>query len=239
MARQEYLNEATSIVERSYYGHELELLVGEKRFCDVDMTSAEVYTFWDLGTSDNTSIVFAQLIDDEFKVIDFYENSGVQIDHYAKILQSRNYKYGGHYAPHDLSKKMLFGDLVTKAKEVGIDFRRVPKTNSILEDIEVCRRSIKHLWIDRTCEGLLTDLEHYHEGASGKPCHNNTCSVCDGASHSADAVRTMFMAKHLGLVSYYLTGGKKLYLPDSVSDDAEDYVEGSGNVGASESLLWG
>ena len=238
MARQEYLNEATSIVERSYYGHELELLVGEERFGDIDMDDSEVYTFWDLGMSDKTCIVFAQLRDGTFKVIDYYESSGQQIDHYAKILGSRNYKYGGHYAPHDLSKKMLFGDLITKAKEVGIDFRRVPKTSSTLEDIEICRRMIKDLSIDRSCEDLLTTLEHYHEGASGKPCHNNSCNVCQGASHGADAVRTMFMASHLKLISYYLTGGKKIHLPDFVSNEAEDYADDGWDAPTSSSLLW-
>jgi hypothetical protein len=35
----------------------------------------------------------------------------------------------------------------------------------------------------------------------------------------------MFMAKHLKLISYYLMGGKKVHLPDFVSDDADGYAE--------------
>jgi hypothetical protein len=238
-ARQEFLNEAVNAVENSYYGFELEILRNEGRYGSIDMTNDPVYTFWDLGTSDCTTIVFAQLIDDKFVVIDYHESSGKQIEFYAGILNSRGYQYAGHYAPHDVSKKMLFGDLVSAAMKVGINFRRVPKTSSVLEDIEVCRRGMKDLWVDERNEALFIHLESYHEGAGGKPCHNNTCKVCNGASHGADAVRTMFMAKHLGLIEHYLTGGKKITLPDTVSDKAEDYA----NIGwdaqpEGESVFW-
>lgn len=224
-ARQEFLNEAVNAVENSYYGSEMGLMRGEERIGDIDMTNNPVYTFWDLGTSDETAIIFAQIVHGKFYIIDYHESSGKKIEDYAIILNSRNYRYAGHYAPHDVSKRMLFGDLVTKAKEVGIEFRRVPKTNSVLEDIEECRRRMKDLFIDSRCEDLTTHLENYHQGAGGKPCHNNNCSVCGGASHGADALRTMFMASHLNLIEHYLTGGKKITLPDSVSEQPEEYCE--------------
>ena len=126
-----------------------------------------VYTFWDLGTSDATSIVFAQIVDKKPYIIDYHESSGKKIEDYAIIINSKNYKYGGHYAPHDVSKRMLFGDLVTKAKEVGIDFRRVPKTKSVLEDIEICRRKMRTLHMDTSCDDLMSHLENYREGTAG------------------------------------------------------------------------
>ena len=231
MAKQEYLNEATSTVEGSYYGHELQILNGEERFGSFDMTNDPVYTFWDLGTSDETAIIFAQLVNSEYRIIDYHESSGKKIEDYAIILNSRGYTYGGHYAPHDLSKKMLFGDLVTKAKEVGIDFRRVPKTNSVLEDIEICRREMRKVWIEGRCEEVLTHLESYREGVSRKPVH-------DEHSHCADAFRTMIMAKHLSLIEHYLKGGKKIVLPDFVSDQPEEWTDEGELCGESESLLW-
>ena len=152
-----------------------------------------------------------------------------KIEDYATIVNSKNYKYGGHYAPHDLSKKMLFGDLVTRAKEVGLDFRRVPKTNSVLQDIEICRRSIPSLYIHERCEDLLEHLDSYREGASGKPVH-------DKHSHAADAFRTMVMAKHLNLIEPYLTQSKKIKLPNFVGK-AESYVDWDINV-QDEVPLW-
>jgi len=216
MARQEYLNEAVSQVENSYYGHELEILRNEGRFGNT-VGSGPVYTFWDLGTSDATSIVFAQIVDGSPYIIDYYESTGKKIEDYAVVINSRNYKYGGHFAPHDVSKRMLFGDLVTKAKEVGIDFRRVPKTNSVLQDIEICRRSLRKVHIHTRCQDFIEHLDSYREGSSGRPIH-------DAHSHGADAFRTMVMAMHLNLVSPYLGAGLEIKLPDSVGQ-AEAYAD--------------
>ena len=245
LARQEYLNDAVNTVENSYYAYELDIMQREERFSNIDMTGSEVYTFWDLGgagnDSDDTCIVFAQFDDGKPKIIDYYQNNGRKIDHYAMILNSRNYKYGGHYAPHDVSKKFMFGDLISAARDVGIQFRRVPKTNNVQMDIEDCRRAMREISIDTSCENLFTMLQRYHESATGKPCHKNNCSVCYGASHGADAFRTLVMARKLGLVEYYLNGGKKIHLPDSVSDSASEYTEEGGiydDGGESKGLLW-
>lgn len=229
MARQEYLNEAISQVENSYYGHELELLKNEGRYGNIDINSSPVYTFWDLGTSDATSIVFAQVIDGKPIIIDYHESSGKKIEDYAVVVNSKNYKYGGHFAPHDVSKRMLFGDLVSTAKEVGIDFRRVPKTNSVLQDIEICRRKLREIYIHERCEDLLEHLEHYREAPSGKPLH-------DKHSHGADAFRTMVMGIHLNLVNPYLTHGNKITLPNKTGR-AEQYVDWESST-ESETPLW-
>ncbi len=229
MARQEYLNEAVSQVENSYYGHELDILKNEGRYGSFDVTNSPVFTFWDLGTSDATAIIFAQVIDGKPIIIDYHESSGKKIEDYAVVVNSKNYKYGGHFAPHDVSKRMLFGDLVSTAKEVGIDFRRVPKTNSVLQDIEICRRMMRDVFIHERCEDLFEHLSSYREGSSGRPVHDNH-------SHGADAFRTMVMGIHLNLVQSYLSTGSKIKLPDQVGG-AEAYVDWNAST-ESERPLW-
>ncbi len=215
MARQEYLNEAISQVDNSYYGRELEILRNEGRVGNYTGSGA-VYTFWDLGTSDATSIVFAQITDGKPVIIDYHESTGKKIEDYAVVINSKNYRYGGHFAPHDVSKRMLFGDLVTRAKEVGIDFRRVPKTNSVLQDIEICRRMLGIIMFHERCQDLLDHLDSYREGSAGRPVH-------DAHSHGADAFRTMVMAIHLNLVIQYLGISDAIHLPSKVGE-AEGYV---------------
>ena len=217
MARQEYLNEAVSQVENSYYGHELEILKNEKRYGNFSIKSQPVYTFWDLGTSDSTAIVFAQVVDGNPIIIDYHESSGKKIEDYATVVNSKGYKYGGHFAPHDVSKRMLFGDLVTHAKEIGIEFRRVPKTNSVLQDIEICRRMLRKVYIHARCEDLLEHLDNYRESPAGRPVHDNH-------SHGADAFRTMVMGIHLKLVTPYINVGKSINLPKSVGT-AQEYTD--------------
>ena len=60
-----------------------------------------VGTAWDLGYGDTTAIWFYQQRGLEVRLIDYYEMSGVGLDHYAKILREKGYRYGEHTWPHD------------------------------------------------------------------------------------------------------------------------------------------
>ncbi|GAF96268.1 unnamed protein product, partial [marine sediment metagenome] len=63
---------------------------------------AQVYTFWDIGHT-NTAIWFAQFIRQQIRLIDFYyDDKGLGLPAYAKMLQDKPYKYGQHFAPHDI-----------------------------------------------------------------------------------------------------------------------------------------
>ena len=67
-----------------------------------------VHTAWDLGVNDSTAIWFAQSFrGGAINVIDYYESSGVGLDHYADILRQKEYKYGDHLAPHDIEVREL------------------------------------------------------------------------------------------------------------------------------------
>ena len=236
-ARQEFLNEAESQVEGSYYATEMNIARGEKRIGDIIARSDRVFTFWDLGgasdTSDETVVIFAVQDTKGWQIIDYYANIGKDLSHYAQVLNSRAYDYAGHYAPHDVKKKFLFGDMVTKAQELGIKFQRVPKTNNVLTDIEICRRKWRKVEVhEPTCMDLLTMLEEYHE-RSGRPVHNQ-------ASHYADAFRTLCLADHLGLVHDYLSASRvRFNLPDKVSDKAEAYCGDEFTVSEGDDPLWG
>jgi hypothetical protein len=173
--------------------------------------------------------VFAQIVNGKPFIIDYHESTGKKIEDYATVINSKNYSYGGHYAPHDVSKRMLFGDLVTRAREVGIDFRRVPKTNSVLQDIEICRRMMRDIVIHERCQDLLEHLDAYREGSAGRPVH-------DAHSHGADAFRTMVMAIHLNLVESYLGEGMARNLPTKVGE-AQEYVSEQADA-ESDRPLW-
>ena len=234
LARQEYLNRAESQVEGSYYAHEMNLARGEGRIGEIEAGSDRVYTFWDLGgaseKSDETVVVFAVEHQDKLQIIDFYANTGHKLDHYISVLNARGYNYAGHYAPHDAKKQFLFGDLITKARELGLEFKRVPKTNDVLSDIEICRRKWADIEIhEPMCREFIAKLEEYHE-KNGRPVH-------DSNSHYADAFRTMCMAKHLNLLSDYLSPLRvKFNLPDAVGE-AESYVEQQDDTG-NDIPLW-
>jgi hypothetical protein len=235
LARQEYLNLAESQVEGSYYAHEMNIARGEGRIAEIEARSDRVYTFWDLGgasdKSDETVIVFAVKHEDTWQIIDYYANTGRLLEHYRDVLNSRGYNYAGHYVPHDAKQKKLFGDFITKAEEIGIKVKRVPKSNDVLSDLEICRRMWRNIEIhEPTCREFIGQLEEYHE-KNGRPVH-------DEASHYADAFRTMCMAEHLNLVHDYLSPLKvKFNLPTSVGK-AEAYVEEANDDTANALPLW-
>ena len=157
-----------------------------------------VDTYWDLGVSDSTTIIFAQNIGQEIHIIDTYSNEGEGLNHYAKIVEQKAkdglWQYGHHCAPHDIQVRELGSGARTRlemARELGLDFEIVPKL-SIQEGIEMTRAIWHKLWIDRSkCKYLLKCIENYHRVYnerlnvySDKPCH-------DWSSNYADALRYM------------------------------------------------
>ena len=70
-----------------------------------------VVTLGTLGMNDSTSIVFAQFIGSEIRVIDYYENNGMALDHYVQMLRDKahehGYIYGTTVLPHDAKVREL------------------------------------------------------------------------------------------------------------------------------------
>jgi hypothetical protein len=80
----------------------------------------EVYTFWDLGVDDSTTIWFMQFTGMQVRVIDYYEATGYGFEHYAKELKAKPYVYGEHYMPHDASvRELSSGEFAKSRQEVA------------------------------------------------------------------------------------------------------------------------
>jgi hypothetical protein len=214
LARQEFLNLAESDVMGSYYGHEMRAARDSGRIREIDPFSDKVYTFWDLGgvreDSDKTCILFAHidLAGRKCRIVDYYENTGHKRGHYFKVLREKGYEYAGHYFPHDAKRANEWtGENMaeTARSEYGMEIRFIPKTQNVLNDIEVARRGFASVEINSTLTALIDALESYHEReTTGKPCHVNNCRECNGASHGADTYRYMQMALYHKLVEPYL-----------------------------------
>jgi len=154
--------------------------------------SLGVITSWDLGIGDSTSIWFWQVSGVEIRAIDYYEGSGVGLDHYARVLQDKGYIYSEHILPHDVRVKELgtgksrletLDNLgirpVTIAAQLGVD-----------DGIQALRSILPRVWFNaEACERGIDCLRQYHrewnetnKAWQGRPKH-------DWASHGADAAR--------------------------------------------------
>ncbi len=155
--------------------------------------SLPVNTAWDLGYDDATTIWFWQQIGQEFHIIDYYENSGEGLAHYAKVLQNKGYTYGRHKAPHDIEVVELGPNLSRKesAAQFGIRFDTVPR-HDVLDGIEAVRTLLPQCYFDRvkTANGIES-LKSYTKAWNDKMQVYSENPQHNWASHGADAFRTL------------------------------------------------
>jgi hypothetical protein len=199
MIQQEYFCSFNQGIVGAYYVKYLKEARDDRRIGHVPYdTQLRVNTAWDLGINDSTAIVFFQLHGKEIRIIDYYENSGEGLPHYAKVIFDKPYIYDTHYAPHDIAARDLSHGLSRHqvAANLGLNFT-ILKTLKLgkMEAIEGVRGRFNRFWIDETkCERLIKCLENYRKVWNEKmqifyeqPLHN-------WASHGADAVSYMCFA---------------------------------------------
>jgi hypothetical protein len=155
-----------------------------------------VVTAWDLGINDSTSIVFAQFVGSEIRVIDFYENSQMALDHYVQVLQEKakteGYVYGTTILPHDAKVRELGTgkSRIEILQNLGVMDGIVAPKLRVDDGIAATRMAFDRLYFDESkTKRLLKCLRHYHaewmehsRTFKPKPQH-------DWSSHAADAFR--------------------------------------------------
>jgi len=182
----------------AYYAKQLRKAEAEGRVCSIPYdTSQEVYTFWDLGVDDSTSIWFMQAIGKEIRFIDYYENTGEGMLHYTKVLKDKGYNYGDHYLPHDAASKSIQTGQTTKdyAEKLGIRpitiVKRAKDKQAVLAGIEAGRNILSQCWFDKQkCSRGLTALESYQSEWNEEKKKLGDSPLHDWSSHGSDAFRT-------------------------------------------------
>ena len=189
---QEYYCSFDAGVQGAYYGKYITQMEREKRICSVPYDADYlVHTAWDLGFSDYMSIIFYQKIGNQIHVIDTYENSGYKLSHYLDVLQSKPYKYGQHFCPHDGKAHDRAGDtFVMKAEERGISFDVLEREKNTLHGIEKVRGAFPRMYFDKEkTEYLVKCLQQYHSEYDEKALVFRNRPAHDWSSHMADAFR--------------------------------------------------
>ena len=200
--QQEFYCSFTLGVEGSYYARYLQEARDEDRISNIPWDrQARVSTAWDLGYGDSCAIGFYQLVGQEIHLIDYYENHGEGLPHYAYILKEKPYIYESHFAPHDIDSHAFSSGL--SAREVGaglgIKFITLPTLRLRLEDgIEAVRGLFPRLWIDsEKCSRLIKCLENYRKEFDVKMDSYKEKPRHDWASHGADMIRYLAIAVKL------------------------------------------
>ncbi len=189
------------VVRGAIYAKELEKAQNDGRISPSVLVdrSKPVDIGVDLGRSDMTSIWFMQQVGMQHHAIDFYENCGFDWGHYIEQIQSRRYAIGRLYLPHDAANETIVGKSILRQTR---DFypnenqvRIVPRTKSVVNDINATRNMFGRLWInEKTCQGGLHSLSHYRYEVDDKdPKDISKEPLHDWSSHAADALRCYIM----------------------------------------------
>jgi phage terminase large subunit len=186
----------------AYYSRQMQAARDDGRICRVPyQPQAEVDTFWDLGMDDSMAIWFVQHIGQAHHVIDYYEQSYMGLEHYAKILQAKGYKYACHYMPHDAAvHEMSSGEIAKSRQEVAeglgispvVVVERPRNMDQIINvHIPAVRNLIPQCWFDaEKCAHGISALESYHAEYSEEKKVLSTKPEHNWSSHGADAFRT-------------------------------------------------
>ena len=200
MVQQEFFNDPNAAAVGAYYAKEIAACekAGRVRSGIYD-PALPVDTYWDLGMNDTMSIIFTQQFRNEIRIVDYYDNSGFGMNHYAKVLQEKPYTYGQHFAPHDIKVRELSGEGVSRlesARKLGINFRVVPKYSQ--EDkINAVRLLFARFWFDADgAERLIEAIKDYQKRWDAvkrifldEPLHNWASHPCDALAYMALAIK--------------------------------------------------
>jgi len=200
---QEYYCSFDSPVVGSYFGAAMRRAADDGRIANVPFDPLlKVHTFWDLGIDDSMSIWFVQLVHNEIRMIDYYENSGEGLAHYAKVLagqhpsfeRMKDYHYEKHYGPHDLKVREL-GTGVSRyetASTLGMDFEVIERPESKEDGIEAIRNILARCWFDKKrCARGINALKGYCKKWNDKMMIYENQPVHDWTSHGTDAFQTL------------------------------------------------
>lgn len=189
---QEYECSFQAAIQGAYYGREMTQAEAGKRICRVPWEpNLKTHTAWDLGVGDSTAIWFVQQLGQEIRVIDYYESSGVGLDHYAKVLGNKPYVYGEHILPHDVSvKEMSTGRSREETlRSLGIRPKIIPAQN-VDDGINAARLLIPRCWFDAdNCKRGIEALRQYRRHYDEKLKNYRSSPLHDWTSHAADAFR--------------------------------------------------
>lgn len=201
---QEFECSFEAAVAGAFYAREFADIVLEGRICDVPyQPEIPVYTAWDIGRTDDTSIWFYQVLKNELHIIDFHTSNGHDAEFYAGILKDKPYNYAKLgdkpllWLPHDARAKTFAArgrSVQNQFEDYGFTSLIVPQL-SVQDGIQATRLTLKRCYFDaaKTYEGYEALKMYRREWDDEKKVFRAT-PLHNWASNPADAFRMLSIA---------------------------------------------
>lgn len=185
-------------LDGAIYANEMRQATEDLRIARVPYDPAyPVFTAWDLGWSDMTSIWLWQKIGFDLRVIGFYQNRMEGLDHYVAWLERTGYRFERHFLPHDANQ----GQLSAAGKTIAAQLRGRGMPVSVLPQLPVkagisaARTLFPRVWFDQAaCADGIDCLRRYRYEVDQQTGQYSSQPLHDDASHGADAFRQLAVA---------------------------------------------
>jgi phage terminase large subunit len=207
MTQDQYLQEFEcdfeSAILGAYYGKEMRQLTDQGRIKPIEFDrNFPLFSSWDLGFSDDTTIWTWQVIYGEVRFLDYHSSNGQSIPFYTGYIAQQEEKYGvkykTHYLPHDAKAKTLAsaGKSIIEqlSAKIKLECMKIVPNLSLQDGIQATRMMLLRSWFDPSCEDGIECLRQYQREYDedkkifrDRPRH-------DWASHGADAARMAAVA---------------------------------------------
>jgi len=185
-------------IEGAYFYNEMAAVRSEQRVRPMKPAPGiAVDTSWDIGYSDATAIIWFQVLSPtEYLILDYYENEGEALDHYAEILDRKRTQhgiiYGKHFGPHDLKQHSFStGQTIQDfARNLGVQFTVLPKAGDKRDLIESTRRILPNCYFNEPrVRRLLSCLDSYRKDYKVNTGTYSEKPRKDWSTHGADAMQ--------------------------------------------------
>lgn len=208
MSKEDYehiwLGKTRASVVGAIYAAEVYQMIRDKRYRSVPYDPRlRVDTIWDLGWNDQNSIVFAQRLQSEVRVINYLEASFLTYAQWVKVLDKLPYAYGTDWLPWDggikrqdtgMSAKQQLRRLGRKAqvipqheKETRITATRGMFPRVYMDNSEETVTEIEDgIYLTMGCGRLMECLKRYKRNVP-TTTEEPTTPMHDQYSHGADA----------------------------------------------------
>jgi len=199
---QEYFSSFDVGVDGQIYGREIEKMNLEERVGYFPhQPQLQTHLSIDIGVRDATTILWFQIPNEgngPIFIIDSYSNTGLGLDHYAKIILDKPYIYGKMFAPHDISVRAWSDSAITRyerAHQMGLPFQILPQVD-IQDAIDNVRINFPRFHINESkCVTFLKALEGYRrtydeekQVYSPKPLHSWESNYCDALKYLCQSI---------------------------------------------------
>jgi phage terminase large subunit len=194
---QEFECSFDAAIKGAYFGKEMAEADRAGRITSVEWDKElPVYTAWDLGMGDSTAIWFWQAVGGEIRIIDFYETNGESVEHYAKVLHAKPYRYAQDFVPHDARVRELGTGRTRLETMLSHKLKpRVIPAHKIMDGINAARVLMPRIWFDAVnCADGIEALRQYKAEYDEKLRAFRDNPKHDWTSHAADAFRYLAVA---------------------------------------------